>query len=689
MTTHANPIRHSARRILAAAASTLIIAHAAVGQELTVSPLFSSYSVLQRDAAIHLWGSAKPDSSVAVEFAGKSVGIKANDEGRWEAEFPAMDAGGPYTLTLTNGDETVTLKNILVGDVWICSGQSNMGFRLENDIRGKDTIANASNDSLRLMQINRRTSNDPIDEVDSRGWRPDRPDYAERFSAVGYYFGQQLQSELGVPIGLIESTWGGTPAEAWTPEPALRAGSSWSSDILDTIPSYDISPEESQRQVDEFEAQHAAYIERILTDEVGLTEGWHELGFDDTGWTTFDAPQFWEPVIGNIDGIVWLRKTITLTAAQAEGEAKLELGMVDEYDDTYVNGVRVGGLNYPSRGAGRKNRSYTVPAGLLREGENAIAIRVVDTRSAGGFGSMADAMHLETAQTFLPLAGEWKAKVSHDSKVLDGGFPLEGTRMVTSAQQHRRPSALYNGMIHCLTDLPVKGVIWYQGESNASRPAEEYASLFPAMIEAWREGWSANGHSGIGSEELPFLFVQLPNYHAQNPEPEESDWAELREAQSAALELPATGMAVTIDVGEPDDIHPRNKYPVGQRLAAIAMADVYGKTDPGAHSPALASIDAGSDGVVTVEVKHATGLHTVDGGSPKGFALAGDDGVFIWAQAEIEGESISVWSPDIPNPAEIRYAWAWNPETNIVNTGEKPMAPFRAILNEKARQSTH
>ena len=670
------------------AAVLLSAASITSAQELSVSPFFSSYAVIQRDEQIRIWGTTEPREKVTAEFNGKSAEATADDTGRWQLDFPAMKAGGPHTLTVSDDDETVTSKNILIGDVWVCSGQSNMGFRLENDIRGAETIANAKNDLVRLMQVNRRTSNDPIESVVSRGWRPDRPDYAERFSAVGYYFGQQIQSELGVPVGMIESTWGGTPAEAWTPEPALRAGSSWSQSILESIPSYDLTPEETEKLVAEYEAKHAAYIERILAEEPGLGEGWHESTLDDSDWVTFDAPQFWEPVIGNIDGIVWLRKTITLDESQTNADATLNLGMVDEYDDTYVNGVRVGGLNYPTGGAGRKERSYTIPANVLKPGENVIAIRVVDTRSAGGFGSMADAMHLDTTSDSLPLAGEWKAKVSYDSKAIDGEFPLEGTRMVTSAQKHRRPSALYNGMIHCITNLPVKGVIWYQGESNGSRPTE-YASLFPTMISAWRSAWNDNGIEGVGMDTIPFLFVQLPNYRTRSDVPEESDWAELREAQTAALNLPDVGMAVTIDVGEADDVHPRNKYPVGQRLAAIAMTDVYGKNDPTAHSPALAAVSTSSDGVVTVELEYANGLHTTDGSPPKGFALAGEDGTFVWAEAEIAANAVRVWSPTIPDPVEIRYAWGWNPETNIVNAGDKPMAPFRATLGEHVQNTTH
>lgn len=661
--------------------ASMTLAGLVSAQELSVSPLYSSYAVLQRDADITLNGKAAAGTEVSIEFAGQTISATANESGIWSVTLPAMDAGGPHVLLVTAGDEQIKNHSILIGDVWVCSGQSNMGFRLENSIGGIDATANAANESVHLIQMNRRTSNEPLDEVDSRGWRPDRPDYAGRFSAVGYYFGQSLQSELGVPIGLIESTWGGTPAESWTPEATLRSNPEWAGDLLESIPLYDMTEEEKDKLVAEFETAHGNYIARILDAEQGEDLGWHTPDLDDADWTDYEAPAFWEPTLGSIDGIVWLRHTLTLTADQAAEDATLELGMVDEYDDTWVNGERVGGLTYPSRGAGRKKRSYTVPASVLHEGENVIAIRVVDTRSAGGFGSMAEEMHLETSHNLIPLAGTWKAKVAYDSKAIDGEFPLEGTRMVKAAQQHRRPSSLYNGMIHSMAGLPVRGFIWYQGESNSGRH-DQYAKLFPAMISSWRQSWSEHGTAGLHGGEIPFYFVQLPNYRSRSEQPEESDWAELREAQTKAIDLPDVGMAVSIDVGDADDIHPRNKLPVGERLADAVLADVYGHDNPTAHSPTFAGASTGSDGVVTVRLDNAQGLHTADNRAPQSFALSGSDGTFVWADAEIHGQTVTIWSHEVPNPVEVRYAWAWNPDTNLVNGGGKPVAPFRAVLED-------
>lgn len=649
----------------------------AAGQDgsLTVSPLFSNHAVLQRDMPIRFWGTSDPGTTVSGTFAGSEFSTTADDDGHWETVIGPKAAGGPFVLYVHSGDDSIRSNNILVGDVWLCSGQSNMGWRLEQSDRGAEFIESASSDGLRMLQANRRTSHEPIDTVDSRGWRTDAPAYVARFSAVGYHFGRLLHEQTGVPIGLIESTWGGTPAEAWTPEPTLRANTDWAQPLLDTLPDYDVPPEELQAQVDAFERQHADYIARVLEAEQGLPAGWHTPEHVDADWTDITAPGFWEPVIGSVDGIVWLRKTVVLTEAQAEAGATLHLGMIEEYDDTFVNGTRVGGMNYPSPGAGRREREYPIEPGVLRPGPNTIAVRAVDTRTAGGFGSPPGAMRLRTRAGDVSLDGSWKLRVSHDARD-DGGFPLEGTRMVTAARQQRRPAALYNGMIEPFTRLPIKGVIWYQGESNNGR-AEQYAEMFPAMIQSWRNAWRATGAT---DDDFPFLFVQLPNYRVRSPEPEESGWAELREAQEAALDLPATGMAVTIELGQADDIHPRNKLPVAERLAAIALNDVYARPDPLAHSPRMATCTMGADGSVLVRFSGVQKLTTIDGEPPKGFALAGSDGILRWAQAEIVSDGIRVSRRDIAAPTEIRYAWAWNPELNTTNAGGRPLAPFRETL---------
>ncbi|MEO0631167.1 MAG: sialate O-acetylesterase, partial [Planctomycetota bacterium] len=300
--------------IAAFAVTAAISGVAAQESSLAVSPLFSSHAVLQRDEPIRFWGTSEPGSLVSGTFAGSEFEAEADGAGRWEAVIDPKPAGGPFVLYVNSGDASIRSNNILVGDVWLCSGQSNMGWRLEQSDLGDRFIQAAGNEQLRVLQANRRTSHEPINAVDSRGWRPDASSYVPRFSAVGYHFGRLLQEETGVPIGLIEATWGGTPAEAWTPEPTLRANPSWAQPLLDKLPEYDLSPEELQSQVDAFEAKHADYIASILENEQGLAAGWQLPEHDDSEWTDINAPGFWEPVIGSVDGIVWLRRTVALSA---------------------------------------------------------------------------------------------------------------------------------------------------------------------------------------------------------------------------------------------------------------------------------------------------------------------------------------------------------------------------------------
>ena len=651
----------------------IVLSPGSAGEDLalSVSPMYSSYAVVQRDHPIPVRGHAAPGARIRVTLGELDAESVADEEGRWIAELEALGAGGPYTLEVTSGDETVRSHSILIGDVWLCSGQSNMGFRLENAAQGASALKQDENDRLRLIQMSRRTSKRPLAEVDSRGWRPDRPDYARRFSAVGYFFGQMVQAESGVPIGLLESTWGGTPLEAWTPETTLRSGGAWATPLLESLAVYDLPDAEFEAEVARHQRVHEDYISALLDDEPGLREGWHLPGHPDSNWQSLGAPRFWEPVLGNVDGVVWLRASFELTPEQSTVPAVLNLGMIDEYDDTFVNGERIGGLGYPEPGAGRRDRSYPISDGLLRAGENTIAVRVIDTRSAGGFGSPADQVHVEIGDSRIPLNGGWKARISHDAAT-DGGFPLEGVRMVPAARQHRRPASLYNGMIHAITDTPIKGVIWYQGESNSGRAAQ-YAQMFPAMISSWRAAW--------GQQQMPFHFVQLPNYRARSSVPEQSDWAELREAQAQATHLPRVGMTVAIDVGDAGDIHPRSKRPVGERLADAVLADEYGLSPEGAHSPVLSSAVLHDDGTVLVSFEHAEGLRTLDGEQPKGFVIGDGAGTFVWADAMLDGNRVRLSAPGVDRPAEVRYAWAWNPATNLVNSGGKPAAPFRVILD--------
>jgi len=638
--------------------------------DLQLSPLFSDHAVIQRGMPVRFWGTADAGEQVRVRFAGKEVTASAEKNGRWLAEFPALEAGGPYELHAESDGESVTSRGILIGDVWICSGQSNMGWTLEDSDGGAEAIRKASNPNLRILDMDRRTSRVPLEDANTDGWLTDAPENVGDFSGVGYYFGLILQRETGVPIGLIESTWGGTPAEAWTPQGTLEAGSGWSGELIASLDEFDLPDEEVGRRVAHFEAIHRDYLQNALNQDIGMRDGWRLRDFDDSGWTPIEVPGFWEPTLGSVDGLVWYRYSFELTEEEAKSGIGFNLGAINEYDDTYVNGRRVGGYRYKDKPLSTQEREFSVGADRLHTGKNVIAVRIVDTRTAGGFGSTPETLTMTTSSGTRSLAGTWLAKVSYDSKKQDGGFPLEGDRMVPAARQQYRPSALYNGMVHPLTGMNAKGVIWYQGEANI-RKAGEYRELFPAMIEGWRDAFQAEG--------LPFLFVQLPAYRPRSESPEESIWAELRESQEVALGLDRTAMAVTVDLGQADNIHPRDKLPVAQRLADLALAEVYDQKVPHPYSPAVSGISS-DGGKVILTFDHADGLRTTDDRSPQSFSLAGSNGEFHWADAELHNNRIVLHSDAVPNPVRVRYAWAWNPDVNTVNAGGKPLAPFRASL---------
>lgn len=636
--------------------------------ELELPPLFGNHMVVQRGQAIAVWGTA--DAPVRVEMGGASATAAPGDDGRWSASLPALPAGGPHTITVSSGDEVVTIKNVLVGDVWVCSGQSNMFWRLEQTDRGSAFMESASElKNVRLFQMQKTWSRTPEERVQSIGWRMSSPATAKRFSAVGYHFGRILNAEAGVPIGLIQSAWGGTPAEAWTPMETFRAAPEFYADRLESLEAYDLDDETAAKKIAEAQAKHASFIEMAWREDIGEDSGWATLGLDDRAWPEVELPGYVDGELGSFNGIVWLRRSFELT--DAGGDAQLLLGRIDDYDTVYINGQRVGRTNV-DQGDGRQIvRLYDVPEGVLKAGTNIIAIALMDVRSSGGVTPDGKPFELRAAGETVPLGGMWKYQVGFNDRDY-GSFPLPGNYAVPTGRVFRRPAALYNAMIHPLTRFGVKGAIWYQGESNAGR-GDEYRRLFPEMIMAWRDAWSnARGEPGY---QLPFYFVQLPNYRPATDEPGESSWAELREAQRLTeAGLPQTGMAITIDVGDPGDIHPTNKLPVGERLARLALADVYGiesgqKTGP---HPVSMRVDGSR---VRVEFEHAAGLHA-EGGAVKGVALAGDDGVFHWAKAGVVDGALVAMSGAVPEPVRVRYGWADNPGCTLYNGDGLPATPF-------------
>ncbi|RLD60489.1 MAG: 9-O-acetylesterase, partial [Bacteroidetes bacterium] len=469
------------------------------------------------------------------------------------------------------------------------------------------------------------------------------------FSAAAYFFGRKLFKELNVPIGLINSSFGGTPAESWTSAEALKV----IPEFREEIKTMDSSFHEQIRNQGNFQAELKLRKEIIKRGDIGYDNGkpiWNKPDLDVTGWNTMNLPIKWEKAgYPDLDGIMWFRKEIKIPASMIGTDLIMSLGPINDYDITWFNGVKVGSMidaNIP--------RDYKIPMLLVKPGKNIIVIKVEDIGFSGGVWGKADQMFIaNNSGEKMSIAGKWLYKIGFDRKVL-------------GPKQHI-PTVLNNGMIHPLIPFAIQGAIWYQGEANASR-AHQYQTLFPIMIKDWRSQWNQG--------DFPFIFVQLANFNELPTELKDDDWAELREAQLMALSLPNTGMAVTIDIGDAKDIHPKNKQEVGKRLALYALAEVYGK-DIAYSGPMYKSMEI-KEGKIRLQFNHTNnGLKIKGSDQLKGFTIAGADKKFVWADAKIEGNEIVVWNSKIKNPVAIRYAWASNPICNLYNGSELPASPFR------------
>ena len=631
--------------------------------EVRLPAILSDNMVLQQQTKVRIWGTANPGERVTVTLQKESSHAVADKQGHWETWLNTGKAGGPFELTV-KGDNLLTIKNLLIGEVWLCSGQSNMEWPLINTFGGAETVAQAKYPEIRLFTVEKHTSTTPLTDVVGH-WVVTTPDDAAHFSAVGYFFGRELYQRLKVPVGLIHSSWGGTPAEAWTSHEGMLS----SPELKPILDRYESSLNALPQAKEAYARALAQWEEKNLYIDAG-NKG-EALGYADPAtatadWSKMDLPQQFETAGLLIDGAVWFRKVLDLPQSWAGKELVLNLPPVDDQDVTYFNGTKVGSIGRETPNSYLVPRKYVVPGSLVRPGKNVIAVRVFDSAGEGGF-SRGGAMSLGPAgaaeSEVMSLRGVWDYKVE---LALEPKHPDWGTRPeAVGVGNQNNPSVLYNAMIAPLVPFAIRGVVWYQGESNAGR-SYQYRTLFPIMIRDWRKAWGS---------VFPFYFVQLANWHAHKAEPDESDWAELREAQMMTLREPQTGMAVIIDVGDEIDLHPRNKLDVGRRLAAWALADTYGqKVTP--SGPLFDRYKTEGDRV-RVHFKYGADLKTIDGGPVKGFAIAGEDRHFVWAEARIEGDSVVVSSPTVLKPVAVRYGWADNPIVNLYNGAGLPASPFR------------
>lgn len=622
-----------------------------------LDPIFKDHMVLQRGIGDPIWGWTNSGATVTVSVAGKSVSAKAGADGAWRVNLPELLVGGPYDLTV-EGPQAVTLHDVLVGDVWVCSGQSNMEFGIGNGLNSEQEIAAANYPQIRLFTVPKQTS--LIPKVLANGqWQVCTPDSIKEqgtwngFSAVGYFFGRDLNQKLNIPIGLIQSSWGGTPAEAWTSDRNL------SQKLAEFKPAMsELLEAREAARAGKPVAMTQLVSEWYGQNDPGAVQGWEGLDFDDSKWQTMSLPNYFEfvgdPDLVSFHGIIWFRKEVDLPDGLAGKDAILHL-YADDNDTTWVNGKQVGYTE-----GYQDARSYAVSGGLLHPGRNFVAVRVLDTGGLGGIYGKSEQLTLEFpgAQT-VPLAGPWLYRKSTNLNDL----PI--TPMDPANPSF--PTVLYNGMISPIAGFGIKGVIWYQGENNAGR-AYQYRTLLPTLIADWRQHW--------GEGAFPFYIVQLANWQTPSAQPGEDNWAELREAQFlTAAHVQNSGLAVTIDIGDPNDIHPKNKQEVGRRLSLVALAKSYGEKIS-YSGPVYKSMKVESASIRLYFTDLEGGL-VAKGGSLTGFAIAGSDRKFVWADAKIDGNTVVVSSQTVAAPTEVRYAWSINPVCDLYNEAGLPAVPFR------------
>ena len=620
--------------------------------------LFSDGMVLQRNKPIPVWGWADANEKVEVRFNNQTKTITTDAAGKWMLKLNAEKAGGPFELTIT-GKNKIVITNVLVGEVWICSGQSNMEFQVSKTMNSKAELDDSNYPMIRHFGVAQEVSGLPKEDLKAGKWAVCNKENLGDFTAVGYFFAKKLHAELKIPIGIINTSWGGTCVETWTSREAFENSSEFK-DMIATVPQVDL---DSVFEIDK--KSISDNLRKVQGFDVTMTNEnqFRELNFQDANWPEIKVPSLWEnQQIGNIDGVVWMRKTIVLSAAQAQKEAVLHLSKVDDEDITYVNGIQVGTTKL-----WEAQRVYKIPAGILKEGNNVIAVRISDYSGGGGIYGLPADLKINFKDENIPLEGLWK-------------FNVVQVKIAISPNSY--PSLLYNAMVNPLIPYAFQGVLWYQGEANVGR-AKQYKIAFPLMINDWRTQWKQG--------DFPFYFVQLSTFNEFNGNSKTgSKWAELREAQTETLKLPNTGMAVTTDIGNAKDIHPTNKQDVGKRLAAIALNNVYGKKR--IHSgPIFKSQEIKVNQIILTFDNIGSGLATShSNGILKGFEIAGADKVFHSAKAVIKNNQVIVSSENVKNPVAVHYGWADDDtEINLFNKEKFPASPFRTdswemtTVNEK------
>lgn len=620
---------------------------------LKLAAIFSDHMVLQRNKPIKIWGQAVPGENITVSLLKDQQAISlqktvAEQSGYWQLSLPAHVAGGPFEITISQANNNVDIKDVLIGDVWLASGQSNMEWKLSWQVDNwQDEVAKSANSNIRYFELNKKYHALPQVDITGDSWKIASPTTTGEFSAVAWHFAKRYQQHTGIPVAIIDSTWGGTPAEAWTSVTALQSIEGYQTDANDMLQNAQKWQQEFSHN-DELEQQKWQLIDSPLAYADGKILN---IDYDDSQWKPFTLPTAENQPLSDI---VWARKHFQLDVVP--NKVSFDIGELNQIGRVFINGQQI-----YSEGWQDTTHEINLPTELLHKGDNIIVVRAVNSWDNNVLIGKDSRFYLQLDDERLDLSGQWQVSNNIEPKMPDVKF------------YNWKPSVLFNAMIHPLVNYPIAGVIWYQGENNVGANAL-YSKLFKGLINDWRAQWH--------QPDMPFLFVQLASYLKQKEQPVNSDWALLREAQASALDLPNTGMAVTIDIGNADDIHPRNKADVGERLWRAAQYIVLNEDIPYA-GPSLKLVEqqtlSGKNVLVLSYQDIADGLR-VKGNELLGFAIAGKDGKFVNAQARIEDNTVIVSAAQIKHPTSVRYAWADNSPANLYNSMDLPALPFRHDL---------
>lgn len=638
--------------------------------DVKLPAIFSDHMVLARTGKVPVWGKADPGEEVSVVLAGHAAKAKTGPDGKWMLDLDLKDsAQGPFEMTV-QGKNKIQISDVVVGEVWLGGGQSNMELPLKRLVKSPDEVTHSENPMLRQYEVRKKPSADaPVEDCEGF-WAVAGPGTTAEFGSLGYYFGKALQKELRVPVGIIKDCWGGTAVEPW-----ISAGS------IATVPDLQNDAQARHQLSTNSKAALAAWLKKTNREDHPAT--------DITAFTTGPVSEAdgWSPVktAGEVSapglpkyGAFWFRKEVTLPPVQLHVPQVLELAVGCDFDRVYWNGTFLGETTFNNNTGATTVRRYYIPAALIKEGKNDLAVRMFAPAVPPAFS-----WPPQIGTTIL--AGPWQAKAEFALPPLEKGTP-PAPKIIP---QHAVAGSLFNGMINPVIPYAITGAIWYQGEANSKR-AYAYRTTFPLLIKDWRQQWRQG--------DFPFYFCQLANFRPKQSVPGESDWAELREAQLMTLSVPNTGQAVLIDTGEAADIHPQSKQTAGERLASIALARVYGKSIPCA-SPLYKSMKIEGDkirlsftdaeeGLAAKDLPATYIMKTQDGSSAplvrnsprsqlEGFAICGEDKKWVWADAKIDGDTVLVWSDQVPAPIAVRYAWADNPTCNLYSKAGIPASPFR------------